>query len=86
MQYILFIIRVYSAKVRWELGAPGDSGICWGRAWHQSPSHLQPVYVNCSCFVIFFVDLLFEMRNPEGISESSFYTDSYIQKLWSWRL
>lgn len=44
------------------------------------------VYVICSCLVIFFVDLLFEMRNSEGISQSSFYTDSYIQKFWSWRL
>lgn len=42
MQYILFIIWAYSAKVQQELGAPGDSGICWGRACHQSPSHLQP--------------------------------------------
>lgn len=37
-------------------------------------------------FWFFFVHLLFEMGNSEGISQSSFYTDSYIQKLQSWRM
>lgn len=36
-------------------------------------------YVTCSRF--FLVHLLFEIGNSEGISRSSFYTESYIQKL-----
>lgn len=86
MQYILFIIRAYSAKVQWELGAPGAQGSVGAGPGTRVPPTSSQCMLIVHALWFFFVDLLFEMRNPEGISESSFYTDSYIQKLWSWRL